>query len=529
MTNTQTAEKPTVEYGFRRVIITLTVITASLLELIDTTIVNVSLPVIRGNLGATLSDISWVIAGYALANAIVVPLTGWLSTVFGRRNYFVGSILLFTAASYMCGHSDTITTLVVWRFVQGLGGGALLATSQAVLVEIFPDNQLGFANAMFGIGAVVGPTLGPLIGGYLTDELSWPWIFFVNIPVGIVAAGLSYVLIKEPLEKMKTGTFDWQGLLLLVVGIGSLQVFLERGAEEDWFAETYIAVLALSAGVGLIGFVYWELKRAKNPIVDLSILRNRSTALGTIFIFILGFGLYGILFLYPQFVQILLGYTAYQSGISLLPGGISAFLTMPFLAVGLKKGVSPKLMAALGFFLFFCCSFVLSRESIASGGDIFWGDFFWAQVLRGVGTAMLFVPLTTIALSGLKGAQVAQGSGLTNMARQLGGSFGLAVIATFTHYASADHRSVLVDQITTYGLETQQRVDMLTTSLLSKGFDAASATQKAYRAIEGSVQKNTLQLTYNDAFFYISIFFLACIPFLLLIPKIKNQGTPMAH
>ena len=529
MTAQQTAEKPTVEYGFRRAVITITVITASLLELIDTTIVNVSLPVIRGNLGATLSDISWVIAGYALANAIIVPLTGWLSTVLGRRNYFVGSILLFTLASFMCGHSESIENLVLWRFVQGLGGGALLATSQAVLVEIFPDDQLGFANALFGIGAVVGPTLGPLIGGYLTDQLSWPWIFYVNIPVGILAATLSFLLIKEPLEKMRTGSFDWQGLLLLVIGIGSLQVFLERGAEEDWFAKAYITVLAFTAGLGLFGFVFWELKKAKNPVVDLSILKNRSTAFGTLFIFILGFGLYGVLFLYPQFVQILLGYTAYQSGVSLLPGGISAFLTMPFLAIALKKKLSPKLMAGFGFILFFGCSYILSLESIASGGDIFWGDFFWAQVLRGVATAMLFVPLTTIALSGLKGVQIAQGSGLTNMARQLGGSFGLAAIATFTHYSAADHRSVLVAKITQYGTETQQRIDMLTNAFMSKGFDLNNATRKAYMAIEGAVQRNTLQLTYNDAFFYISIFFLLCIPFLLFIPKVKNDGTPMAH
>ena len=522
-------DKPTVEYGFRRVIITLTVITASLLELIDTTIVNVSLPVIRGNMGATLSEISWVVAGYAMANAIVVPMTGWLATIFGRRNYFVGSILLFTLCSYLCGSSETITQLVIFRFLQGLGGGALLATSQAVLVEIFPDEQLGFANAMFGIGAVVGPTVGPVIGGYLTDVHSWPWIFYVNIPIGILAAVLSYFLIKEPLEKMKTGKFDYIGLTLLVVGIGSLQTILERGTDEDWFATNYITILTATSILGIFGFIYWEIFQAKNPIVDLRVLKNRSTALGTLFLFILGVGLYGVLFIYPQYLQNLLGYTAYQSGISLMSGGIAALLMMPILAILLSKGTSPRLLAGIGFFLFFICSYDLSTGNLASGGDAFWGDFFWAMVLRGAATAMLFVPLTTIALNGLKGSDVAQGSGLTNMARQLGGSFGLALIATFTHYSGAEHRARLTEEITTYGPQTYHRVQALVQGFVSQGFNTAEATLKAYKVIDLAVVRNTLMQTYNSAYFYIGIFFLICIPLLLFIPKVKSQGPPPAH
>lgn len=520
--------KPTVEYGFRRVIITITLITASLLELIDTTIVNVSLPVIRGNLGATLSDVSWVVAGYAMANAIVVPITGWLSSIFGRQRYFTGSIVLFTVASYMCGEATGITGLVIWRFVQGLGGGALLATSQAILVEIYPDEQLGFANAMFGIGAVVGPTVGPVLGGYLTDMYSWPMIFHVNIPVGIVAAILSIMYIKEPPETIKTGKFDWQGLLFLVIGIGSLQVILERGSDEDWFDTTYITVLTITAVIGIICFVIWELKYADNPIVDLTILKNRATAIGTIFIFILGVGLYGVLFLYPQFIQILLGFSAFQAGISLLPGGLAALIAMPFIGISLRKGFPPRLMAGIGFILFFICSYMLSNETLQSGG-VFYGDFFWPQVLRGFGTAMLFVPLTTIALSGLKGADIAQGSGLTNMARQLGGSFGLAIMATFVDYRSAFYRSRLSEDISLYNHATQARIDKISHGLMAKGSGAYEAMQQTYAALNGTLMKNVMQLTYTDAFLYVGIFFLFCIPLLLLIKKVKADGIPTAH
>lgn len=520
--------KPTVEYGFRRVIITITLIMASLLELIDTTIVNVSLPVIRGNLGATLSEISWVVAGYAMANAIIVPITGWLSSVFGRQRYFTGSIILFTVASYMCGESTTITALVVWRFIQGLGGGALLATSQAILVEIFPDDQLGFANAMFGIGAVVGPTVGPVLGGYLTDAYSWPMIFHVNIPVGILAAILTMIYIKEPPETVKTGKFDWQGLLFLVIGIGSLQVILERGSDEDWFATTYITVLTITAIIGIIFFVVWELKYAEQPIVDLTILKNRATAIGTVFIFILGVGLYGVLFLYPQFIQNLLGFSAYQSGISLLPGGLAALVAMPFIGLSLRKGFSPRLMAGLGFTLFFVCSFMLSNETLQSGG-VFYGDFFWPQVLRGLSTAMLFVPLTTIALSGLKGAEIAQGSGLTNMARQLGGSFGLAIMATFVDYRSAYYRDHLAEHISVYKQATQAQLHKISQGFMAKGSSAYGAMHKAYGVLNGKLIKNVLQLTYTDAFLYIGIFFLVCLPLLLLIKKVKSSGMPTAH
>jgi len=520
--------KDTVEYGWRRVIITLTVVTASLLELIDTTVVNVSLPVIRGNLGATLSEVSWVIAGYALANAIVVPITGWLGSVFGRRNYFVGSIALFTVASFLSGHATGITELIVFRFIQGVGGGALLATSQAVLVEIFPDDQLGFANAMFGMGAVVGPTVGPVLGGYITDTLSWPWIFYINIPVGLLAATLSLIYLRnEKAERGKRRTLDWQGLLFLIVGVGALQLFLERGHDEDWFDSTLIWVLAALAAVGLLLFIYWELWGTKDPVVDLRILKNRSTAIGCLFLFILGVGLYGVLFLYPQFIQLLLGYSAFESGMSLLPGGLAAFAALPVIGIGLKKGLSVRWVAAVGFALFFVAAYLLSRTTLQFGGGVF-GDFFWPQVWRGLGTALLFVPLTTIALSGLKGPQIGQGSGLTNMMRQLGGSLGLALAATYVDHAEAVHRARLVEHLTPYSAATQRTLQQMADGFLAKGSAPAVAHEQALGAFNGLVTAHSLQLSMTDAFFYLAIFFVCCIPFLLFIPKVKG-GPVAAH
>src|SRR5512135_3577328 len=270
------------ETGARKWIITLTVILASVIELVDTSIVNVALPQMMGNLGATLDEVAWVVTAYVVANVIVIPMTGWLSSLFGRRNYFAGSIVLFTVASFFCGHATNIWELVAFRFIQGIGGGALLSTSQAILVETFPPEELGLANALFGLGVVVGPTIGPTLGGWITDNFAWPWIFYVNLPIGIAATVLTLAFIREPQHKRRVGSIDKLGIALLAVGIGSLQVVLERGDREDWFAATYITVLTAVAAVVLPLFVWHEM-RTEHPIVDLRVLKDRSLAMGTVF------------------------------------------------------------------------------------------------------------------------------------------------------------------------------------------------------------------------------------------------------
>ena len=507
------------ETGARKWIITITVILASVIELIDTSIVNVALPQMMGNLGATLDEVAWVVTSYVVANVIVVPMTGWLSSLFGRRNYFAGSIVLFTAASFFCGHATGIWELVAFRFIQGVGGGALLSTSQSILVETVPPEELGLANGLFGLGVVVGPTIGPTLGGWITDNFSWPWIFYVNIPIGIVAALLTFAFIRDPKEKRQLGSVDWLGIFLLIAGIGSLQIVLERGERDDWFAAPYIIVLTIAAAAGIAGFIWRELA-AEHPIVELRVLKDRSLAVGTLFTFILGFGLYSSVFIFPVFAQNLLGFSAMQTGLILLPGGIATAVMMPIVGKLMQRGFPAQVMNALGFISFFGFTLMLSKSTLASGRV----DFFWPLILRGIGLGLLFVPLTTLALSNLRGKDIPQGAGLTNMMRQLGGSFGVALIATFIQHRSASHRVDLLTRVTPYDFALRQRLAALAQGFMAKGSTWYESQRRAYGAIEGMVAQQTFLLTYMDAFRIVGIFFLLCIPLLLLFKRGRNRG-----
>jgi len=502
------------QQGANKWIITITVILASMIELIDTSIVNVALPQMMGNLGATLDQIAWVVTGYVVANVIVIPMTSWFATVFGRRNYFVGSLILFTVASFFCGHATTLWEMVLFRFIQGAGGGAMLSTSQAILVETFPPEELGLANALFGLGVVVGPTVGPTLGGWITDSYSWRWIFYVNLPIGIVAILMAMAFIPDPKEVRQITGIDWAGIGLLILGIGSLQIVLERGESEDWFSARYILVLAFVAVLALGGFIWRELTAA-NPVVDLRVFRDRSLAVGTVFTFILGFGLYSSVFIFPVFAQNLLGFTAMQTGLILLPGSLATAVMMPVVGKLLQKGVRPQILNALGFVCFFLFTFLLSHSTLASDRQ----DFFWPLILRGIGLALLFVPLTTVALSGLRGKDIPQGAGLTNMMRQLGGSFGVALVATYIQRRSWTHRVNLLSHVSVYDTAVRERLAALTQGLVAKGSDLFGAQRQAYAALEGAVLRQTFLLSYMDAFRIVGIFFLCCIPLLLVFKR----------
>jgi MFS transporter, DHA2 family, multidrug resistance protein len=508
------------EAGVRKWIITITVVLATLIELIDTSIVNVALPQMMGNLSATLDEVAWVVTSYVVANVIVVPMTGFLSGIFGRRNYFAGSIVLFTVASFFCGHATNIWELVIFRFIQGIGGGGLFATSQSILIETFPPEELGLANGLFGLGVVMGPTIGPTLGGWIVDNYSWPWIFYVNIPIGIGATLLALSFIREAQERRKVTSVDWAGIALLVVGIGSLQVVLERGERDDWFSSTYIVVLTIVAAGGIAAFIWRELT-AEHPVVELHVLKDRSLAVGTLFTFILGFGLYSSVFIFPVFAQNLLGFTAMQTGLLLLPGGIATAFMMPIVGRLLQKKVPPQLMNALGFISFFLFTYMLSRSTLASGKH----DFFWPLIFRGVGLGLLFVPLTTLALSNLRGKDIAQGTGLTNMMRQLGGSFGVALIATYIEKRSWSHRQSLLAHVSIYDAPVRERLNAIVQGLLAKGSTLLDAQRQAYAALEGLVTRQTFLLTYMDAFRIVGVFFLCCIPLLLLFKRVR--GAPV--
>ena len=509
------------EHGLRKWIITITVITASLLELIDTTIVNVALPDIMGNLGATLEDSGWIVTGYAVANVIILPMSGWLGDRFGRKNYFITSILLFTLASFLCGNAHSLTELIIFRILQGLAGGGLLSTAQAILMETWPREEIGMATALFGLGAVVGPTVGPTIGGYITNHFSWPYIFYVNIPIGAIAAFMVSTFVKESPKHAKGKPVDWWGILLLTVCVGSLQVVLEKGESEDWFSKTYIAVLCFSAVAGAICFIWRELS-TDHPVVNFRIIKQRSFGIGIVTTFTLGFALYGSVFIFPVFCQTLLGFTAQQTGLILFPGGLATIIMMPFIGVMLKRGVPAQFMASAGFALFFIFTWMLSNSTLSSGT----GDFFWPLIIRGIGMSLLFVPLTTLALQDLKGPDIGQGTGLNNMMRQLGGSFGIAILTTMIHIKSGVVRNRLIENISVYNPAYQQRNQAMIQNFTSKGFGSLGAQQMANQAMEGNVIRQTMLLTYDNMYLIIGIFVLCCIP-IIFLQKFR-KGTKVA-
>jgi len=513
------------EVGFKKWIITFTVITASLLELIDTTIVNVAIPQIQGNLGATLEDVAWLSTGYAVANVIILPMSGWLGSRFGRKNYFLTSIIIFTIASFLCGNAVSLEELILFRILQGLAGGGLISTAQSILLETWPREDVGIATALFGLGAVVGPTVGPTIGGYILEITDWPWIFYVNIPVGILAAYCTITFIKTTPKDGQGKPVDWWGILLLAISIGSLQTLLEKGESEDWFATPYIVALGVTSLFGLLLFIWRELS-TNHPIVNFKIMRHRSFSIGMVTSFILGFGLYGSVFVFPVFAQNLLGFTPLQTGELFIAGGICTIVMMPFIGIMLKKGVPAQFMATGGMALFFVFCFMLSKSTLASGTD----DFFWPLVIRGIGMALLFVPLTTLAMQDLKGIEIGQGSGLNNMMRQLGGSFGIAALTTLIHTRQGFHRNNLLTNVNEYNPAFTERLNGFIHNFMAKGASYLDAKLMAMKAIEGSIIKQSMLLTYSDAYWVAGMVLLCSIPLLYLQKFKKNVNIPVdAH
>ena len=517
-------EDSLVEYGSRRFIITVTVIMCALLEIVDSTIVNVALNEMKGNLGATLSEVGWVITAYAIGNVIVVPMTSWLSAQFGRRNYFAASIIIFTIFSFLCGNASNIWELVFFRLMQGIGGGALLVTSQTIITESYPIEKRSMAQAIYGLGVIIGPTLGPPLGGYIVDNYSWPYIFYINIPLGIAAAIMTLQFVRSPkfAEKRKASEVDWFGIILLAITVGSLQYILERGHEEDWFESGEIVFFTASAIIGFILFLWRELTY-KYPIVELRVLKNGNLRIGTAMSFILGFGLYGSTFIVPLYTQSILGWTALQSGALMIPAALTTAFMMPIIGKLLTKGVKQQILVSLGLLTFFIYSFwgykILSPDT---GKD----DFFWMLMVRGAGLGLLFIPITSLALSTLKGQEIGQGAAFTGMMRQLGGSFGIAAITTFIANQTTIHRAAIASHLDANSFDVQQRIAGLKASFMAKGFSPDVALQSAYKILDLSVLKQASVLSYMDVFLYLGLLFLVCIPFVLFVKERKSK-TPI--
>lgn len=516
-----------VAYGYTRVLITLTAIMCALLEIVDTTIVNVALNDMKGNLGASTSEVGWVVTSYAIGNVIIIPMTSWLSRQFGRRNYFAVSILLFTLCSFLCGNANSIWELVIFRFIQGAGGGALLVTSQTIITESYPPEKRGMAQAIYGLGVIIGPTLGPPLGGYIVDHFSWPYIFYINIPIGIIATLLTLQFVKSPNygDKSSARNIDFLGILLLIICVGSLQYVLEKGQDDDWFNDTTILVLSVTAFFGLFFFIWRELTY-DNPIVELRVLKNGNLRVGTILSFIMGFGLYGSTFIIPLYTQATLGWTAQQAGMLMIPAAITTAFMMPLIGMLIQKGVPQQYLVAFGMVIFFVYSFwgykILTPDTSAD-------NFFWMLIARGVGLGMLFIPVSTLSLSTLKGQQIGQGASFTGMMRQLGGSFGVAIITTFMARQNMAHRNDLVSKLNINSPQVQQRVAGLQHSFMAKGMPANRALGAGYEVLDHSIMRQAQVMSYMDVFLYIGLMFLICVPFVLLVKNRKERKVELSE
>ena len=507
------AQPNTYVQGHLKWAIAFTASLGAILEVIDTSIVNVALTDMQGTLGATISEIGWVSTGYTIANVILIPLTAWLGDYFGRKNYFIFSLVGFTIASVLCGLSTTLPMLVVSRIVQGLCGGGLLAKGQAILFETFPPAEQGLAQAVFGIGVIAGPAIGPAMGGYLTDNLGWRWIFFVNIPFGVMAVVMAVLFLPKDRQQKQHQAVDWWGIALLAISVGSLQTVLEEGETNDWFSSRLISNLMVIGCVGLALFIWRELT-TKHPAVDLRVLRHRSLAAGSIYSGILGMGLYGALFAVPVFTQSVLHFTATQTGLLLAPGALASAIAMVLLGKFSSK-IDARLLIGAGAVGTALVMFQLASINPQTGTD----QLFWPLVARGGVTVLMFLPLSLATLGPLPRQDVSAGSGFYNLTRQLGSSVGIAAIATLLDRREAFHRAALVENVSLYNQATNQRLDLLTGAFQSKGMDPAIAHQQAIAALDQTINLQSAVMSFADIFWLVGIVFLCSLPLLLFLGK----------
>src|SRR6476661_1053703 len=500
-------------------LIAIAVTLAAVLELIDTSIVNVAIPHMMGNLGATLDEISWVSTGYIIANVIVIPLSSWLSGYFGRKKYLTGSILLFVGASFFCGAATSLGGLIFWRVVQGLGGGALLSTAQATLFEAFPPKEVGIGQAMFGVGVMVGPTLGPTLGGWIVDNYNWPWIFYINVPLGIIAAIMVMTYVHDAAHQERAETVDVLGFLLLALGVGSLQFMLEKGERYDWFDSRLVTGLAITSAVSFILLIWRELT-IDEPIINFRVFRSRQLAAGVSIAAGLGLALFGSVFVLPIFLQNLHGLTANQTGLVILPGAIASAVTMAFVGKNANR-LDARATVTMGALLFFCSMYLLSRMTLASGPE----ETFWPLILRGVGLGLIFVPLTNASMAEVKMSELAQGTGMFNLTRQLGGSLGIAIMATLLTRFTRQNKSLLTEHVTTMDPAALGRVEQITRSLVARGMDVSRAHQQALTLLDRQIGAQASVLAFSKLYVISGLALLLALPLLFLFRTGKGRGA----
>ena len=491
--------------------IAIAVALGALLEVVDVSIVNVALTDMQNTLGATLAEVSWVVSGYAVANVIVLPLTAWLGDRFGKKRYFIFSLVGFTIASIMCGLATTLPMLIIARVLQGLMGGGLLAKAQAILFETFPKEEQGVAQAFFGAIVIAGPAIGPTLGGYLVTNIGWRWIFFVNVPLGILAVLMCSASLKPDVETKNTSQIDWIAILMLATGLGCLQTFLEEGNSEDWFQSRFITVLFVAAVSSLVAFVFRELK-SKTPVVDLRVLRYRSLWAGSILSIIVGMALYGTLFAVPIFAQSLMHYTSQETGMLLLPSALASAATMIGAGQIIRK-IDSRLGLVIGALILVFAIYQISNLTSDTGAH----DFFWPLIIRSVGTVGMFLPLNMATLGPIPKKDIAAASGFFNLTRQLGGSIGVALLTLLLTQRQAFHRGVLVEKMASGDPAVVERIAMMAAGFMAKGSILVDAQRQALAALNGIVNREALVMSFNDTFYATGILILAFLPLVLLL------------
>lgn len=506
-------------------LITITVMLPAIMEIIDTSVANVALPHMQGSLNAGTDEVTWVLTSYLVSNAVVLPMTGWLARIFGRKRFLMTCIVLFTLSSVLCGAAPNLGMLIFFRILQGAAGGALIPISQAILLETFPPQQHGIAMAIFGIGAMFGPIVGPALGGWITDQMNWRWIFYINIPVGLFATAMCALFIFDPpylrQGMAKVLRIDYWGLALLTASMGSLQIVLDKGQQEDWFNSSFIIAFSIITIVSLVGLIWVELTHDQ-PIVNLRLFKSISYSAGNLIMFVVGFCLYSSIMLIPLFLQTLMGYSATDAGMVMAPGGVATLITMPFVGAMLQKRDGRKIVL-VGLIIGAISMYLMHTLNLQAS---YW-SFVWPRIVLGIGLAMIFVPLTTVTLTGIQRTEMGNATGIFNLLRNIGGSVGIAIAATLLARLSQFYQTSLVAHATPYNPIFQTRFNELKQTLIAKGMATIQAEKTTLGLLYGLIRQQAATLAYNRIFFIIGLAFLAIIPLLLLLKRPKHQTGPV--
>jgi len=506
-------------------IIALAVVLPTLLEVIDTSVVNVSLDHIRGALSGGIDEATWTITAYLVSNAIIIPLTGWLSRVFGRKRYLLFSVSLFTVSSFLCGSANSLSMLIFFRIIQGIGGGALQPISQAILLEAFPPAEYGMAMALFGIGVMFGPIVGPVLGGWITDNWSWNWIFYINIPIGILSVLMIMLFIQDPpyLKRIKE-KIDYVGLALIVLGIGCLQVMLDKGQREDWFSSHLILSLGIISLVSLTLFAFWELNKKSEPILNLREFKDVSFSSANVIQCITFFVLFGSILLLPLFVQQLLGYTAFLSGMVLAPGGIATLVSMPLSGKLIQK-INPKIVLAVGLLITAYSIFTMT----CFNSYIDYHMVSLSRIIMGFGMGMVFVPLSSLAFTTIKKEEMGNATSIFGVLRNIAGSFGIAIMTTLLARRAQFHQFRLTEQVNPFDLRYQWGMEKAASVLGARTGEASDLA--ANGLIYQQLLKQSALFSFTDAFYFATILMLCVLPFVFLLKGIKSPGNqqPTVH